>query len=102
MDSLARAAEMTHNTSINKFWFLALQLVTDKTVVLPILSMGNKATESKMDAEAVQKTIEMLKKTRELCEPDMRKMLKECQQVRALSYQHHREYSEGGQFWYQQ
>ena len=63
---------------------------------------GNIATESLMDSEAVQRTMELLAQTtHEFREADMRKKLKECQGVRTQAYQHMRDYIEGDKIWYQ-
>ena len=73
-----------------------MQLATGKTVLNPGLTIGNVATESMTDAEAVKKTIETLTKTIvELRETDMKKKLKECQRVKVMAYQHQGPYMEG-------
>ena len=101
-DSLVKAAAWTHNTSINKLGYTALQLVTGKKVTLPGLTTGNKATESSTDSEAVQKTMELLAKTTsEFSEVGMRKKLNECQGLRTQAYQRMRDYVEGDKVWYQ-
>ena len=61
-DSLVKAASWTHNTSINKLGYSPLQLMTGKAVTLPGLAIGNVATESMTDSEAVQRTMENLAK----------------------------------------
>ena len=43
-DLLVKAAAWTYNTSINKFGYSPLQLVTGKSVTLPGLTTGNTAT----------------------------------------------------------
>ena len=79
-DALVKAAAWTHNTCVNKLGFSPLQLATGKAVNIPGLTMGNVATESMMDAEAVQRTMETLSKTIvEFREAEMRRKLKECQ-----------------------
>ena len=62
-DSVAKAEAWTHNTNVNKLGYTPLQLVTGKSFVLLGLTMGNEATESLLDTEAVQKVIERLMKT---------------------------------------
>ena len=62
-DSLIKAAAWTHNISVNKLGYTPLQLVTGKAVTLPGLTIGNEATESLTDCEAVQRTMEILTKT---------------------------------------
>ena len=52
-DSLIKAAAWTHNTSINKFGYSLLQLVTGKAMTVPGLTTGNIATESMTNSEAV-------------------------------------------------
>ena len=65
--------------------------------------MGNVATKSMTDAEAVQRTMETLSKTiSEFREAEMRRKLKDCQRVRVMSYQHQGPYLEGDKVWYQQ
>ena len=76
--------------------------MTGKAVTLPGLTMGNVATESMTDSEAVQRTMENLAKvTSEFREADMKRKLKECQGIRVQSYQHLDEYIEGDLVWYQ-
>ena len=78
-----------HNTSVNKLGYLPLQLVTGQVVTVPGLTTGNIATESMTDSEAVRRTMENLMKiTSEFCECDMRRKLKECQDVCVQEYQH--------------
>ena len=62
-DSLVKEAVGTQNTLVNKLGYTPLQLVTGKAVSLPGLTMGNVATESMTDSEAVQQTLELLNKT---------------------------------------
>ena len=82
-DSLVKAAAWTHNTSVNKLGYTPLQLVTGKSVTLPGLTTGNESTESMSDCEAVQRTLETLNRiTSEFREAEMRKKLKDCQNVR--------------------
>ena len=79
-ESFVKAATCTHNTSVNKLGYSPLQLVTGKSVTLPILTTGNTGTESMTDCEAVQRTMENLYKIEaKFREADMKKKLKECQ-----------------------
>lgn len=79
-----------------------LQLVTGKAVTVPGLTMGNRGTESMTDCEAVQRTMKNLNRiTSEFREAEMRKKLKDCQNVRVQSYQHLDSYIEGDLVWYQ-
>ena len=56
-DSLIKAAAWTHNTSVNKCGFSRLQLVTGKAAMIPGLTTRKVASESMIDAEAVQRTM---------------------------------------------
>ena len=101
-DSLVKAAAWTHNTSVNKLGYSPLQLVTGQAVMVPGLTTGNVATEIMMDSEAVRRTMENLMRiTSEFCESDMRRKLKECQDVQIQEYQHRRNYVEGDKVWFQ-
>ena len=62
-DVLVKEASWTHNTGINKLGYSPLQLATGKTELIPGLTIGNVATESMTDAEAVKKIMETLTKT---------------------------------------
>ena len=54
------------------------------------------------DCEAVQRTMNTIKKTTsEFCEGEMRKKLKDCQGLRTQAYQHIGKYVEGDKVWYQ-
>ena len=95
-DSLVKAAAWTHNTSVNKLGYTPLQLVSGKLVTLPGLTIGNEATESMTDCEAVQRKLETLNRiTSELLEAEMRKKLKDCQGIKTQAYQHQGDYVEG-------
>ena len=84
-DVLVKAASWTHNTGINKLGYSPLPLATGKAVSISGLTIGNVATESMTDAEAVKKIIQTLTKTMvELRETDMKK-LKECQRVKVMA-----------------
>ena len=101
-DSLVKAAAWTHNTSVNKLGYSPLQLVTGQAVMIPGLTTGNLAMESMTDSEAVQRTMEnFMRITSEFRESDMRKKLKDCQDVRITDYQHHKDYVEGDKVWFQ-
>ena len=101
-DSLVKAAAWTHNTSVNKLGYSPLQLVTGQAVMVPGLTTSNVATESMTDSEAVRRTMENLMRiTSEFRELDMRKKLKDCQNLRVRDYQHRRNYVEGDKVWFQ-
>ena len=101
-DVLVKEASWTHNTGINKLGYSPMQLATGKTILIPGMTIGNVATESMTDAEAVKITIETLTKTIvELRETDMKKKLKECQRVKVMAYQHQGPYLEGDRVWHQ-
>ena len=79
-DALVKVAAWTHNTSVKKLGYSPLQLVTEKAVTIPGLTMGNKVTERTTDLEVVQCFLEMITKTiTEFHKADLRKKLKECQ-----------------------
>ena len=59
-DSLVKIASWIHNTNVNKLGYTPLQLVTGKSCNLPGLTMGNVASESVSDIEAVQKVMERI------------------------------------------
>ena len=78
-DALVKVAAWTHNTSVKKLGYSPLQLVTEKAVTIPGLTMGNEVIENIADSEAEQPTLEIIMKTiAEFCEADIRKKLKEC------------------------
>ena len=88
-DSLVKAAAWTHNTSVNKLGYTPLQVITGKLVTLLGLTKGNESTESILEYEAVQRTLETLNKiTAEFWEAEMRKKLKDYQDLRTQAYQH--------------
>ena len=71
-------------------------------MTLPGLTMGNVASESATDAEAVRMILETMNKTtKEFREAEMQGQFKECQGIRTRSYQHQDSYLEGDQVWYQ-
>ena len=54
------------------------------------------------DCEAVQRTMENLNRSVSVfCEADMKRKLKECQEIRTQVYQHLGGYIEGDKVWYQ-
>ena len=66
------------------------------------LCTGNVATESMTDNEAVCRTMENLMRiTSEFRESDMRRKLKDCQNLRVRDYQHRRNYVKGDKVWFQ-
>ena len=100
-DSLIKAAAWAHNSSVNKLGYTPLQLVTRKSVTLPGLTRGNDRTESMMDCEAVQQTMERLTNTvSKFCEAEIQKKLRECQGLRIQQYQHFGRYIEGDRVLY--
>ena len=77
-DSLVNSAAWTHNTNINRLGYTPLQLVIGKLCSLPDLMMGNEATESVSDMEAVQKVRERkLKNQVEFREAEVRMKIKD-------------------------
>ena len=81
-DSLVKAAAWTQNTSVNKLGYSPLQLATGQAVTIPGLTTGNEARESMTYSEAVWRTIEnLIRITSEFRESDMRKKLKDCQNI---------------------
>ena len=100
-ESLVKSTAWTHNTNVNKHGYAPLQLVTGKACNLPGLTMGNEATESVLDTEAVQKVIEEFLRTQEeFRKVEMRLKLKDCQDVRVREYLHRDRYVEGDKVWY--
>ena len=101
-DEIVNAAAWTHNSNVNKLGYSPLQLATGKAVTIPGLTMGNIATDSSSDAECVKRIMERLSKmVSEFREVDMRKKLKDCQQLRVMQYQHRRPFTQGDRVWYQ-
>merc|ERR1712098_14596 len=101
-DVLVKTAAWTHNTNVNRAGYSPLTLVTGKAVTIPGLTMGNEASESLKDAEAVRKIMEMIHKvTKEFREAETKVKLKESQGIRVRSYQHQENYITGDIFWYQ-
>ena len=99
---LVKAASWNHNISINKLGYSPLQLATEKAVIIPGLTIGNLATESMIDAEAVKNIIETLTKTTvKFRETDIKMKLKECQRGKVMAYQHQGPYLKGDRVWYQ-
>ena len=101
-DSLVKAAAWTHNTLVNKLGYSPLQLVTGQAVTIPGLTTKNLATDSMTDYEVVRRTMENLMRiTSEFCESEMRRKLKDCQDIRVNEYQHRCNYVEGDKVWFQ-
>ena len=101
-DILVKTAAWTHNTNINRAGHTPLELVTGKAVTLPGLTMGNEATESLTDAEAVNRILETMHKvTSEFREAETKRKLKDCQGIRVRNYQNQEEYTAGDKVWYQ-
>ena len=63
-------ASWTHNTNVNFLGYEPMRLVTGKSVNIPGVTVGNDATDSLFDSEAVQKIMErhhdFIKKFREV------------------------------------
>ena len=83
-NSLVKVAAWTHNTSVSKLGYSPLQLVTGQVVTIPGLTTRSIATESMTDSES-----------------DMRRKLKECQDICVQEYQHRGNYAEGDKVWFQ-
>ena len=79
-----------------------MHLVTGKAVNIPGLTVKTVASESPTDAEAVRRIMETITKTTiEFREAEMKKKLKDCQEIKTRSYQHQGDYIEGDKVWYQ-
>merc|ERR1712002_481627 len=75
---------------------------TGKAVSIPGITMGNESTESLTDAEVVSRILGTMQKVmQEFREVEMKKKLKECQEIRTRSYQHLEKYILGDKIWYQ-
>ena len=76
--------------------YTPLQLVTGKSCNLPGLTVGNEATVSISEIEAVQKVIERIMELQEeFRKAEIRTKLKDCQGVQVRGYQHQKKYLEG-------
>ena len=92
---------MTHNTNINKLGYTLLYLVTGKSCNLPGLTIGNVASESVSDTEAVQNFMERILKTiAKFREAEMRWKSKDCHKVIIREYHYQVLYIEGDKGWY--
>merc|ERR1712114_113854 len=101
-DVLVKTAAWTHNTNVNRAGYSPLTLVTGKAVHIPGLTIKTVASESPTDAEAVRRIMETITKTTmEFREAEMKKKLKDCQDISTRSYQHQGDYIEGDKVWYQ-
>ena len=70
--------------------------------MIPGHTTCNVATESMTNSEAIRRTMENLMRiTSECQELDMRKKLKDCQDIHVCEYQHHGDYVEGDKVWFQ-
>ena len=76
--------------------YTPLQLVTGKSCNLPGLTVGNEATVSISEIEAVQKVMEIIIKFRKA---EIRTKLKDCQGVQVRGFQHQKKYLEGDKMW---
>merc|ERR1712114_77885 len=100
-DDLVKTAAWAHNTNINRAGYTPLTLATGKAVTIPGLSMGNEGSESLTDPEAVNKIMETIHKvTSEFREIETKKKLRDCQGIKARSYQHQGNYNAGDKVWY--
>ena len=70
LQTAVNMAAWTHNTNVNVLGFEPMRLVTGKSVMFPGISVGNVATESLFDNEAIAKIMEchheVTKKFREI------------------------------------
>ena len=80
--------------------YTPLQLVTGKSCNLPGLTVGNEATVSISEIEAVQKVMERIMELQEeFRKAEIRTKLKDCQGVQVRGYQHQKKYLEGDKMW---
>ena len=103
--SLQKAVDLaswTHNTNVNILGYEPMRLVTGKSVNIPGVTVGNEATESLFDCEAVQKIMErhqeFIKRFREQEYSDK---LKKAARLRASEINNHF-YNEGDEVLYQE
>ena len=81
-DSIVKARAWTYNMNVNKLGYTPLQLVTEKSCNLPGHTIGNEASESVSETEAVQRVMErILRIQAEFREAEMRMKQKDCQGV---------------------
>ena len=95
-DSLVKGALWVYNMSVNWLGYSPLQLVTGQVVMVPGLTTGSIAAKSMTDSEAVRRMMEnLLRIMSEFCKSNMRRKLKDCQDLRVNEYQHQGNYIEG-------
>ena len=95
-------AAWTHNTNVNVLGYEPMRLVTGKSVNIPGVTVGNDATDSLFDSEAVQKIMErhhdFIKKFREV---EYSEKIKKAASVRS-GVMNNRFYKEGDEVFYQE
>ena len=95
-------AAWTHNTNVNVLGYEPMRLVTGKSVNIPGVTVGNDATDSLFDSEAVQKIMErhhdFIKKFREV---EYSEKIKKAASVRT-GVMNNRFYEEGDEVFYQE
>ena len=103
--SLQKAVDLaawTHNTNVNVLGYEPMRLVTGKSVNIPGVTVGNDATESLFDSEAVQKIMErhheFIKKFRE---KEYSEKIKKAANYRS-GVMNNRFYKEGDEVFYQE
>ena len=94
-------ASWTHNTNVNKLGYSPLHLVTGKSVVFPGISVGNPATDSMSENEAVRRIVERHPKiTEQFRKSKYLEKLKQAGCTRVRSFQHSR-FSAGDKIFFQ-
>ena len=95
-------ASWTHNTNVNFLGYEPMRLVTGKSVNIPGVTVGNDATDSLFDSEAVQKIMErhhdFIKKFREV---EYSEKIKKAASARSGVMNNHF-YKEGDEVFYQE
>ena len=91
----------THNTNVNILGYEPMRLVTGKSIILPGISIGNLATESLFDSEAVSKIMERHHEiTKKFREEEYENKLIKASEVRKGSFNDIK-YEEGDLVFYQ-
>ena len=95
-------ASWTHNTNVNFLGYEPMRLVTGKSVIFPGISVGNIATESLCDSEAVSKVMERHHEiTKKFREAEYENKLVKASEVRKGSF-NDMKYEEGDLVFYQE
>ena len=95
-------ASWTHNTNVNFLGYEPMRLVTGKSVIFPGISVGNLATESLFDSEAVSKVMERHHEiTKKFREAEYENKLIKASEVRKGSF-NDMKYEEGDLVFYQE